>query len=72
MDDPARARRWMTRWMLPIAVGWLLIWVLYVGYRLAFGDSFKPGEAVLMLSTGTGLVLVVLVGWLTHRAERRG
>jgi len=56
--------------MLPVALGYLVLWAVWWGYRVSFGGGLAtPGESVTMVLSGICGVLVLVVGWRMREAR---
>jgi hypothetical protein len=56
--------------MLPIWIAYMVIWVVYWGYRLAFGGGLDgSGEVGRMVVSGILGTLGLVNGWLMRRED---
>jgi hypothetical protein len=68
MNSNAAAQ--ISRWLLPIAVGYLVVWALWWGYRSTVGGGLETsGESVTMVLSGISGVLVLLTAWRMRAAR---
>ena len=66
-----RARQIRRRWLLPIYLVLLLIWVVSWGLTLTVGGGIDtPRDAMLMVVTGLVVGIGVLGEWLYRRGDR--
>jgi hypothetical protein len=64
--------RQVSRWLLPLAAGYLVEWALWFGYRLTVGGGLETfGESLTMVMSGICGVLALLVA-LRMRAQPEG
>ena len=62
----------LSRWLEPVAAGYLALWAVWWGYRLTVGGGLETfGESVTLVTSGISGVLALLVA-LRMRAQREG